>query len=202
MSEAQSDRMGWAFKAALLLGAALLGAVLYVLFLSVSKPGGSALERLAVGDMAALQVLDAPAPQTGHPFLDAAGRTRTLADFRGRVVLLNVWATNCPPCLGELPSLANLQRRYPETLRVIAVSIDGLPRRAQAEAEFARLTQGALGFYLDPAKSMAFAVGGEGLPVTVIYDAQGRERARLTGGAEWDGPDAFALFDALIAQGS
>lgn len=194
--------MSWVFKAALLLGAALLGAVLYVLFLSASKPGGSSLERLAVGDMAALQISARPAPQTDHPFQDAAGRTRTLADFRGRVVLLNVWATNCPPCLGELPSLANLQRRYPDDVRVIAVSIDGVPRRAHAEAEFTKLTHGMLDFYLDPAKSMAFAVGGEGLPVSVIYDANGRELARLTGGAEWDGADAFTFFDALLARES
>lgn len=192
--------MSVVFRAVALAGAALLGAVLYVLFLSASKPGGSVLQRLAVGDMAALQVHDAPAPQTDHPFLDAEGQTRSLADFRGQVVLLNVWATNCPPCIGELPSLANLQRRYPDTVRVVAVSIDGVPRRAQAEAEFTALTQGALGFYLDPAKSMAFAVGGAGLPVSVIYDGQGREVARLVGGAEWDGADAFAFFDAVLAR--
>jgi len=191
--------MHWAFRAVLLLGAAALGAVLYVLFLSVSKPGGEGLARLAVGDMAAMQFrADAPA-QTDHSFLDAQGESTTLADFRGDIVVLNVWATNCPPCMGELPSLANLQRRFQDRgVRVIAVSIDGAARREIAEREFIELTGGALAFYLDPEKSMAFKVDGRGLPVTVIYDAEGRERARLVGGAKWDSPDAFAFFEALI----
>ncbi|MBL8551469.1 MAG: TlpA family protein disulfide reductase [Hyphomonadaceae bacterium] len=176
-------------------------AALYGLFaLSSKPPANGSYARFATGAIAKLQV-KTPAPeQPTQAFTDAGGRAMSLADFRGEVVLLNVWATWCGPCVTELPALAGLQRRFEGRLKVVPVSVDSEGKRADAQAMLAERGGGALGFYIDPTRGMAFAVSSPGLPTTILYDREGRELARLAGGADWDSPEAAALIEAALAS--
>ena len=147
-----------------------------------------------------LPLHDKPRRFGSPPFVDSAGRNLTLDDFRGRVVLANVWATWCPPCREEMPTLDRLQGRLGGShFHVLPLSIDraGLPpvRRFYDEIGVQNL-----GIYLaDEVRAMlAFAVVG--LPTTVLVDRDGRELGRLTGPAEWDSAPNLALFEDVIAR--
>ncbi|MGR3461507.1 MAG: TlpA family protein disulfide reductase [Roseovarius sp.] len=142
-----------------------------------------------------------PRDMLSPPFVDGDGRDLTLADFRGRVVLLNIWATWCPPCRDEMPTLDRLQARLGGAdFHVLPLSIDraglGPVRRFYDEIGIAHL-----GMYLaeDIRVMAAFAVAG--LPTTILIDRQGRELGRLSGPAEWDSPENIALFETTIAKG-
>ncbi|MGE3142167.1 MAG: TlpA family protein disulfide reductase [Hyphomonadaceae bacterium] len=193
---------GWLKGWLLALGGALvLGGVLYVVFALAAKPDGPGLARFAKGEMAALRMARAEAPLAAQPFMDGEGRTRTLADFRGRIVVLNLWATWCPPCRAEMPTLAALARRYPAgDVTVLAISVDRAAERDAAEAMLRELSGGALDFYIDPTKTIAFAYTAPGFPTTYIIDREGREIARLAGDADWASPEAFALIDAALQE--
>jgi thiol-disulfide isomerase/thioredoxin len=126
-------------------------------------------------------------------FEDGERRKRTLADFRGQIVVVNFWATWCAPCVRELPSLDRLQKRLKRKgVTVIALSLDrdgvGAVKEFYAENGIRHLS-----VYVDTtmAAQQAFAIPG--LPTTVLIDRQGRDRGRLIGPAEWDGKDAKAL---------
>lgn len=187
-------------KAALLLIAVGAAAVLYVLFVASSKPAQTGgLNRFARGELAQLVVLPDPPPLSGRPLNDAAGGTATLQDYSGDVLVVNLWATWCAPCVEEMPTLGALQRRYGDRIRVIPVSVDSESASEQAEAQLAQLSENSLPFLIDISRGILFDVGAPGMPVTIIYDRQGREVARLGGGADWDGEDAVALIDAVLA---
>ncbi|MEM9762955.1 MAG: TlpA disulfide reductase family protein [Pseudomonadota bacterium] len=142
----------------------------------------------------------APRALRSPPFVDGDGQDLTLADFEGRVVLLNIWATWCAPCREEMPTLDALQARLggPD-FHVLPLSIDraGLDpvRRFYDEIGIRHL-----GMYLaeDIRAMHAFAVIG--LPTTLLIDRQGRERGRLTGPAEWDSPEAVAQIQSLTNE--
>lgn len=132
-----------------------------------------------------------PAPQT--PFADAAGRTLTLADFRGKVALVNFWATWCIPCVLEMPALDRLQSALGgEGLAVVALSQDRDGLEA-ARPFYDKLGLKALPIYLDPKGAAARDLGVKALPETIVIDRQGREVGRLSGPAAWDSPEAVAL---------
>lgn len=175
--------------------------VLYVLFAATSKPEQtSGLMRFARGDMAALTVLDAPPPMSTRTLRDATGAETSLAAFEGDVLVVNLWATWCAPCVEEMPTLGELQRRYQGRLRVIPISVDREADRARAEQELSRLSGGALPFLIDTTRGVLFDAQAVGMPLTIIYDREGRELARLGGGANWGSEDAGALFDAVLAE--
>jgi thiol-disulfide isomerase/thioredoxin len=121
-----------------------------------------------------------------------------LSDFAGRVVLLNLWATWCAPCVREMPTLDRLQAELggPD-FEVVALSSD---RAGAAAVEPFFRTHGLsrLGVYLDPQGEATRALGTRGLPTTVLIDREGREVGRLEGVAEWDSPEAKALIRAYI----
>lgn len=185
-------------------GVALIGAaaVLYVIAQAVIKPGGGGvdLKSLARGDMASLQVAAKGGPAPATPILDAAGHTLKVSDLKAPVVVINLWATWCAPCVKEMPTLAKLQAAYPGRVLVAPISMDRLADREKARAFIAE--HPPLAFYQDPKYALAFALDppAEGFPTTVIYDRTGRERARLAGGADWSGPDARAVIEALLKQ--
>ena len=136
----------------------------------------------------ALRLLSEPRPLPDIAFSDGEGRPLRLAGFRGRMILLNVWATWCPPCRKEMPALDRLQASLggPE-FEVVALSIDrdGLP----AVSLFYRqtgITQ--LRVYLDPSGRTQSDLGVTGIPATLLIDRQGREIGRLIGPAVWDSP--------------
>lgn len=157
-----------------------------------------ALEAAKTGEMEKLVVHDAPRDRLETPFVDGEGRDVSIADFEGRVVLVNFWATWCPPCLKEMPSLDRLAaERSGEQFAVVAISTDRgdaeKPRRWLAENGIE-----ALGLYHDARLRLAQEAALLGQPTTLILDRQGREVARYTGEAHWDGPDAWAAISAVI----
>lgn len=185
-------------------GAALFGvaAVLYIIVQASIKPHPSgALDSLARGEM---KKLVAPAQATVAPsntFYDAAGRPLHAADFKGRVLVLNLWATWCAPCVTEMPTLAKLASEYAgKPVAVVPVSIDTPDAGDKAKAFIAQ--HPPLGFYNDPQMKLPFALkpAANGLPTTVIYGPDGLERARISGQADWSGPDARAVVDHLLAE--
>jgi thiol-disulfide isomerase/thioredoxin len=183
-------------------GFGLIGvaAVLYVISQAVTRPPASSdLHALAHGDLAKLEVVQAGPPAPATPILDAQGRTVHLADVEGPVTVVNLWATWCAPCVREMPTLAHLQAAYP-LIRVTPVSMDRPEDRERARAFIAEYAP--LPFYQDVKLALPFALSppAEGFPTTIIYDRKGRERARLSGPADWNGPDARKLVEALLAE--
>jgi thiol-disulfide isomerase/thioredoxin len=188
----------WAGRSFALIGvaAALYGIV------GCSSKSDADLKSLAKGEMKDLAVEGSPAPAPKVPFTDAAGRRRTLADFKGKVVVLNLWATWCAPCVAEMPTLAKLQSQSAgKPLVVVPVSLDAPEDRANAQAFLAR--RPPLVFYAEPTYELAraFNPSVEGLPTTVLIDASGNVRARLSGGADWSSPAAEAILDKLEKGG-
>jgi thiol-disulfide isomerase/thioredoxin len=150
--------------------------------------------------MARLYISDAPPPMPMRALRDAAGNETTLAAYRGQVVVLNLWATWCAPCVEEMPSLTQMQRNFEGRIRVIPVSVDSEGERAKAISELARLSSGLLPFLQDMTRGVLFDAQAAGMPVTIIYNAQGQEVARLAGGANWGSEDATRLIEAVLAE--
>jgi thiol-disulfide isomerase/thioredoxin len=148
--------------------------------------------------MAAFVFRSTPEALPRVTFRDAAGRERTLADWHGKVVLLNLWATWCLPCRKEMAALDRLQGELgSDAFEVLAVCVDraGLPgaRKFLAENGAVRLA-----LYADASQRLASSLGATGLPATLLIDGEGREIGRLLGPAEWDGPDATRLIQAAL----
>ena len=125
-------------------------------------------------------------------FVDRSGKTLSLADFKGRPLLVNLWATWCAPCLAEMPALDRLAKAEGDKLAVVTVSQDLEGWRA-VDGFFKPGRFQALKPYLDQPNALALALGARGLPVTVVYDANGKERFRVNGPLEWDAPEVAAL---------
>ena len=180
----------------ILAAAALYGAYWFV---SKSSPD-SGLKQLARGEMSKLVVADKLAPPPPITAQGPDGRNLTLADLKGQIVVVNLWATWCAPCVKEMPTLAQLQRGYAgRPVKVLAISLDkGAEDIAKAKAFIA--AKPPLAFYHGD-YGLAFSVDppAEGLPTTILYDRSGRERARLSGGADWSTPEARVVLDRLIS---
>jgi len=176
----------------------LLALVLYL----AALPGANAqgLDDLLTGEMRGLVIHDAPAPASELPFERADGTEGSLADYAGRHVVLNFWATWCAPCREEMPSLQNLQDQLGgETFTVVTLATGfNQPqaiRRFFEETGVTDLTQ-----HRDINQQIAREMGVFGLPITVILDPEGREIARLRGDAHWDSPEAIAVIEALLSR--
>jgi thiol-disulfide isomerase/thioredoxin len=123
-----------------------------------------------------------------------------LADYAGEPVVLNFWATWCAPCREEMPSLDRLQAEMGDRLEVVTVAT-GPNSPAGIRRFFEEEGIANLPMLTDPKQELARGMAVLGLPVTVILDAQGREIARLTGGAEWDTPEAKEVLEAILTDG-
>jgi thiol-disulfide isomerase/thioredoxin len=190
----------WALWAAVAMIAAGTLAVLYVLFAATSKPDiATGVSRFATGEMTRLTAMEAPPPLTTRTLKDAAGADVTLSDFRGDVLVVNLWATWCAPCVEEMPTLGALQRRFGDRLRVIAISADSEAKREEAQTKLAELSGNTLPFYIDISRGVLFDAQAPGMPVTIIYDREGRELARLAGGADWDSAESVAFLEAVVS---
>lgn len=130
-----------------------------------------------------------PAPADG--FLDPAGKPVTLATFKGRPVLVNLWATWCGPCVAEMPTLERIATQAGDRLKVLTVSQD----RAGVDIAptFAKGGFKQLERYRDPESKLGFAFATGMLPTTVLYDADGKEVWRVVGAMDWNGPRANTL---------
>ncbi len=149
------------------------------------------------GTLGPFRRLADPVPAPEIAFRDAEGRDLSFADFRGRLLVVNFWATWCVPCVEEMPALDRLHAAVkPEGIEVVAISVDrgGLK---QVAPFFAAHGLSRLPIYLDPtgASMRAFAV--RGLPTTIVVDGDGRERGRLEGAAVWDSAAAQQFLRAL-----
>jgi thiol-disulfide isomerase/thioredoxin len=163
-------------------------------------PAGPGVNPLSKGDMAAFVFKKQPEPLPEFTFVDGTGAERSLKDWKGKVVLLNLWATWCAPCRKEMPALDRLQQALgSDGFEVVALSVD----RGGAEASKKFLDQiniEALKLYVDPTARATSQLKAVGLPATLLIDAQGREIGRLTGPAEWDSEDARRLVQAVLGS--
>lgn len=148
-----------------------------------------------------LQVHPSPRALPALEFVDGAGRARSLADFRGRVVVLNVWATWCVPCREEMPTLDALQAALGgPRLEVVALSIDRGGAAAVRDF-FDEFAIEHLEVYVDTAMRAPGRLAIPGLPATLVVDPRGREVARLIGPADWNSPGMRAWLRDLIEGG-
>ena len=167
----------------------------------VQSGKGADLKSLATGEMAKLEVTKTPAPAPQIKATAPDGSAVTLANFKGQVVVVNLWASWCAPCKKEMPTLAKLQAEYAgKPVKVMAISLDkGEGDLAKASAFLA--DKPPLQFYHgDYAMAFNLQPAVPGLPTTIIYDRAGLERARLSGGADWSTPDAKKVIDAVLAE--
>lgn len=139
--------------------------------------------------------------QRGHAapaddFLDPAGRQVTLADFKGKPLLVNLWATWCGPCVREMPTLENIANRAGDRLKVLTVSQDR--EGVDIGPTFAKAGFKKLERYRDPENKLGFAYSTGMLPTTVLYDAEGKEVWRVIGAMDWNGPRANTLLAEFI----
>lgn len=132
----------------------------------------------------------------GLAFADAHGKAVSLARFTGKPLLINLWAIWCAPCVAEMPQLDRVAKGG---LTVLAVSQDTLPAEKVIaffkDKSFAHMTPG-----LDPENSFAFHYGTGVLPTSVLYGADGREIARVSGAPDWESGEGKALLDEASAQ--
>ena len=218
MPEDPSSRPAATRRIPIAIGAVLIGAVIG--FAGVYGIGGlrrntggdpacrpavalsSKLAPLAQGEVAALTMATTPLRLPDLAFADADGNPKKLSDWRGRTVLVNLWATWCVPCRKEMPALDSLQTKLggPD-FEVVAVNIDtrdpDKPRNFLKEENLTRL-----GFFADPKakvfqdlKSIGRALG---MPTSVLVDGQGCEIATIAGPADWASDDAVKLISAAL----
>ncbi len=157
---------------------------------------------LAHGEVAALTMATTPSQLPDLTFEDADGKPRKLSEWRGKTVLVNLWATWCVPCRKEMPALDSLQGKLGGTeFEVVAINIDTRdPEKPKNFLREANLTR--LGYFADP-KAKVFqdlkSVGKAlGMPTSVLVDGQGCEIANLAGPAEWASDDAIKLIKAAM----
>lgn len=176
------------------LAAGLFGVVAVILLaLAFVSNDGDGTNPPLVGWMKNFTPTATPAPAPAFSFQDRDLKSLGLADFRGRLVLVNFWATWCGPCIREMPTLLNLQKKLGGAdFQVIALSED----RKGWEVITPFLTKNNLAdlpAYHDPHGRAVRALGVTGLPTTILFDRAGRELGRLAGIAEWDSDEAVAL---------
>lgn len=164
--------------------------------LALGAVGAALAALLALGWVARgrFQPIEAGSPAPDFGATDLGGRPVRLAELRGQVVLLNLWATWCPPCRDEMPSLQRLHQRYADRgLRVVAVSVDAEPGRRDASgnpggdvAGFVREYGLTFDVWRDPSGRVQQLYRTIGLPETFVIGRDGRVVTRVLGAAEWD----------------
>ena len=137
-----------------------------------------------------------PAPATS--FVDLTGSEVSLAQFSGKIVLVNLWATWCEPCLREMPSLERLQSRLGGKIVVVAISEDRGSKTV--EPFIGKLGLKSVKIYLDPKSAMERAFKVQGLPTSFLIDREGRVLGRVEGAAEWDKPKLLGILKSFLGD--
>jgi thiol-disulfide isomerase/thioredoxin len=164
---------------------------------------GSRIAPLARGEVAAFAVAQKPFRVPNVAFKDAEGHDKTLADWRGRIVLLNLWATWCVPCRREMPTLDALQAKLgSKDFEVVAVNLDTRdPQKPLAFLKDENITH--LAHYSDDSahvfEDLKAAGKAFGMPTTLIVDRAGCEIGNMAGPAEWASPDGVKLVSSAIS---
>ncbi|MDR3525754.1 MAG: TlpA disulfide reductase family protein [Rhizomicrobium sp.] len=128
----------------------------------------------------------------------AGGALKSLSEYKGRVVLLNLWAPWCGPCVKELPALAALQKALPSD-RFVVVPVDaGRDSQAEAQAFLASHGAGSLQTYVDSNAAVMRAFSAVGLPMTILIDKDGHEIGRAEGAPDWAAPDSVAYLRSVV----
>ena len=197
-----------------------LAGFLYFVFTALFHPAptyrkgegeaGTSVTKVEPGTDAAVAValvLPPPGPKglgdlaPDDAFVDAAGKPVKLSDFRGKVVLLNLWATWCPPCKKEMPGLARLATSVKgQPVEIVALSIDKVTAADKAKAFIAE--NAPLAFYQDATSVLPFKFKPpvQGFPATFVFDKTGRQRTMLAAPSEWDSEHVRKILAKLAAE--
>lgn len=165
------------------------------------RPAKSELARFATGTITRLETPAALEQAPAYVFKTRDGADTRLSDFRGKVVVVNLWAMWCAPCRTEMPTLATLSQHYAgRDVVVLPINVDATPDAIADARSFIDVHE-PLPMYSDPKFQLPFELPGKGkMPQTVLLDRQGRIRAYFSGEADWASPEAKALIDALLAE--
>ena len=169
--------------------------------LPIALQSGIASLKTMVSGNAIIQVRKQPRVIASLEFMDRKGMPVRLSDFNGRHVLLNVWATWCPPCRKEMPALDRLKsilERDPH-ITVVALSVD-VAGFEQLQAFYDTYDLKNLALYRGNEQTVMGVLAIGGLPTTLLLDHQGQEVGRLIGPTEWDAPDVIASLNAIHGQ--
>jgi len=166
---------------------------------ALAAPPREALEPLVTGEMAGMRLHRAPVP-VPDVALDAPDGPARLADHRGKVVLLNFWATWCGPCREEMPALDALNAALGGPQFAVVTVAVGPHRQAAIDRFFGEQGIATLPRLVDPEMALSGGMDVVGLPVSAILNRKGQEIARMQGAADWDGPDARALIGATLKR--
>ncbi|MBP2292583.1 TlpA family protein disulfide reductase [Azospirillum rugosum] len=167
----------------------------------LGKPGGAEPGVAMVG-LDKYRSAEAPKPMPPLSFLDGEGRRVDVSEFKDKLVLLNLWATWCAPCVKEMPALDRLQAQLGgEGFQVVALSVDR-GGKDQVQPFYQKIGVSNLGLYLDPSSSSMQALSLRGLPTTLLVDQEGRELGRIEGAVEWDSPEVVAFLRKHMGRGS
>jgi len=181
---------------------AMAGAILLAVYGMFAVDGNVAAagnaRDLSRGAMVTFVFSPRPQPVAPLSFKDGADRERTMADWRGKVVLLNLWASWCAPCLREMPALDRLNQGFDDKdFEVVAVSIDR--KGKEVAARFLKKTGAtSLKLHIDQSGKILRDLNAQGLPTTVLVSREGKMLGRLAGPAEWDSDEARAIVRAAI----
>jgi thiol-disulfide isomerase/thioredoxin len=139
-----------------------------------------------------------PSPAPAISLTDSTGQTVELSALRGKLVIINLWATWCAPCLREMPSLERLQSQLGERIAVLAVSEDRGGNKA-VEPFIDKLGLKSVKIYIDPNSEVGHAFDVRGLPTSFLIDREGKVAGRVEGAAEWDSPKMLGVLEPLLS---
>jgi thiol-disulfide isomerase/thioredoxin len=139
-----------------------------------------------------------PYPAPAISLSDITGRSVELSELHGKLVIINLWATWCAPCLREMPSLERLQSRFGERIAVLAVSEDRGGNKT-VEPFIDKLGLKSVKVYIDPKSEVGHAFGARGLPTSFLIDREGKVLGRVEGAAEWDSPKILGVLEPLLS---
>jgi thiol-disulfide isomerase/thioredoxin len=139
-----------------------------------------------------------PYPAPAISLSDTSGHSVELSELQGKLVIVNLWATWCGPCLREMPSLERLQSRLGERIAVLAVSEDRGGDKA-VEPFLDKLGLKSVKVYIDPKSEIGHAFGARGLPTSFLIDREGKVLGRVEGAAEWDSPKILGVLEPLLS---
>jgi thiol-disulfide isomerase/thioredoxin len=175
--------------------AGLLAVLLSASWAGAAEGEGDLRDRAELGEFVPSQQ---PAPAPAVSLTDVSGNTVELSDFKGRLVVVNLWATWCEPCLREMPSLERLQSKLCDRIAVLGVSEDRGGSKT-VEPFIAKLGLKSVKIFIDPKSAVGRAVEMRGLPTSLLIDRDGKSLGRVEGAAEWDSPKLMAVLDRFLS---